>query len=81
MCTTRGKGRPSWGRGLSRGRTSRGNCRLGGGGRVGGGAVALCDRSSMAALMGVRTPSRAVHVGMVWTACCMLPNWVVMVSC
>jgi len=51
-----------------------------GAGAWGGGAVTLCDRSRMAALMGVRTPSRAVHVGMVWTACWMLPSWVVMVS-
>jgi len=42
--------------------------------------VTLCDRSRMAALMGVRTASSAVQVAMVWTACWMLPNWVVMVS-
>jgi len=34
----------------------------------------------MAALMGVRTPSRAIQVGMVCIACWMLPNWVVMES-
>ena len=55
------------------------------GGRVGaglwgGGAATLCDRSRMAALMGVRTPSCAVQVGMVWMACWMFLNWVVMVS-
>ena len=71
-------------------RVGAGACRMvalvgGTGGRVGagawgGGAATLCDRSRMAALMGVRTPSRAVHVGMVWTACWMLPSWVVMVS-
>ena len=59
---------------------------LGGiGGRVGAGAwgmgdVTLCDRSRMAALIGSRTPWRAVQVGMVWTACWMLPNQVVIVS-
>jgi len=59
---------------------------LGGiGGRVGAGAwgvgpVTLCDRSRMAAFIGSRVLWRAGQVGMVWTACWMLPNWVVMVS-
>jgi len=77
------------GRGMA-GQVGAGACRvvaLGGGtgGRVGAGAseegaVTLCDRSRMAALIGARVPSRAVQVGMVWTACRMLPSWVVMVS-
>jgi len=51
-----------------------------GAGASGIGGVTLCDRSRMAALIGSRTPLRAGQVGMVWTACWMLPNWVVMVS-
>ena len=80
-------GAPSGGTG---GRVGAGACRVGApvggtGGRVGGGAreggaVTLCDRSRMAALIGVRTLSRAVQVGMGWTAAWILPNWVVMVS-
>ena len=55
------------------------------GGRVGAGAggmgdVTLCDRSRMAAFIASRAPWRAGQVSMVWTACWMLPNWVVMVS-
>jgi len=46
----------------------------------GGWAATLSDRSRMGALMGATMPSNAVHVGMVWTACWILPNWVVMVS-
>jgi len=59
---------------------------LGGiGGQVGAGAwgkgvVTLCDRSPMAAFIGSRAPGRAGQVGMVWTACWMLPNWGVMRS-
>ena len=51
-----------------------------GAGAWGGGAATLCDRSRMAALIGSRVPWRAGHVGMVWTAAWILPNWVVMVS-
>ena len=55
------------------------------GGRAGAsawglGAATLCDRSRMAAFIGSRVPWRADQVGMVWTACWILSNWVVMVS-
>ena len=49
-------------------------------GAWGGGAVTLCDRSRMAALIGSRTLWSAGQVGMAWTADWMLPSWVVMVS-
>jgi len=53
-------------------------------GRVGAGGwgtgdVTLCDRSRMAALIGSSTPWKAGQVGKGWTACWILPNWVVMV--
>jgi len=50
-----------------------------GAGAWGGGALTLCDRSRMAALIGSMTPWSAGQVGMVWRAVWMLPNWVVMV--
>jgi len=51
-----------------------------GAGAWGGGAVTLCDKSRMAALIGSRTPWSAGQVGKVWTADWILPSWVVMVS-
>ena len=44
------------------------------------GAETVCDRSRMAALMGVRVPWRAGQVGRVATIPCIVPSWVVMVS-